>query len=43
MEPLIRQKMNQTMRNNILSDEFWQMIELIVKILEPIVAALKSF
>ena len=31
------------MRNNILSDEFWQMIELIVKILEPIVAALKSF
>ena len=31
------------MRNNILSDEFWQMVDLIINILEPIVVALKSF
>ncbi|CAG8465618.1 3017_t:CDS:1, partial [Funneliformis caledonium] len=43
MDPLIRQKMDQIMRNNILSDEFWQMVDLIINILEPIVVALKSF
>jgi hypothetical protein len=43
IDPLIRQKMDQIMRNNILSDEFWQMVDLIINILEPIVVALKSF
>ncbi|CAG8760189.1 5757_t:CDS:2, partial [Funneliformis caledonium] len=43
IDPLIRQKMDQIMRNNILSNEFWQMVDLIINILEPIVVALKSF
>ena len=35
--------MDKTIRSNMLSEEFWRMLNLIVKILEPIVATLKSF
>jgi Protein of unknown function (DUF 659)/hAT family C-terminal dimerisation region len=43
MDSHIRQKMDQTMRNNILSEEFWKMLDLMIKILEPMVVALKLF
>ena len=43
MDSYIYQKMDKTIRSNVLSEEFWRMLDLVVKILEPIVAALKSF
>ena len=43
MDSYIRQKMDKTIRSNVLSEEFWRMLDLVVKILEPIVAALKLF
>ncbi|CAB4374618.1 unnamed protein product [Rhizophagus irregularis] len=39
----IRQKINREVRNNVLSEEFWEMANLITKFLEPIVVALKLF
>ena len=43
MDSYICQKMDKTIRSNVLSEEFWRMLNLVVKILELIVAALKSF
>ncbi len=43
MDPQIRQKMDKTVRSNMLSEEFWRRLDLIVKILELMVVALTSF
>ncbi|GBC07859.1 hypothetical protein RclHR1_07730012 [Rhizophagus clarus] len=43
MDPKIRQKINREVRNNVLSEEFWEMADLITKILEPMVVILKLF
>ncbi|CAB4484275.1 unnamed protein product [Rhizophagus irregularis] len=43
MDSEIRQKINREVRNNVLSEEFWEMANLITKFLEPMVVALKLF
>jgi hypothetical protein len=43
MDPEIRKKMNSSARNYILSEEFWEKLDVIIKILEPIVIVLKLF
>jgi hAT family C-terminal dimerisation region len=43
MDPEIRQKMNGMVRNYVLSDEFWEMLDLIARFLEPMVVTLKLF
>ncbi|CAB5392228.1 unnamed protein product, partial [Rhizophagus irregularis] len=43
MDSEIRQKINRKVRNNVLSEEFWEMANLITKFLEPMVVALKLF
>ncbi|CAB4460063.1 unnamed protein product [Rhizophagus irregularis] len=43
MDSEIRQKINREVRNNVLSEEFWEMVNLITKFLEPMVVALKLF
>ena len=43
MDTKIRQNMDITLRNYILSDDFWEDLDLAIKIMEPIVVALKSF
>ena len=35
--------MDKTVRNNMLSEEFWERLDLVVKILEPMVIVLKLF
>ncbi|CAB4399311.1 unnamed protein product [Rhizophagus irregularis] len=41
MDSEIYQKINREVRNNVLSEEFWKMANLITKFLEPMVVALK--
>ncbi|RIA80114.1 hypothetical protein C1645_17004 [Glomus cerebriforme] len=43
MDPEIHQKMNGMVRNYVLSDEFWEMLDLIARFLEPMVMTLKLF
>ncbi|CAB4398557.1 unnamed protein product [Rhizophagus irregularis] len=43
MDPDIRKKINNTVRNFVLSENFWDMLDTIIKFLEPIVIALKLF
>jgi hypothetical protein len=43
MDPEVRQKINREVRNNVLSEEFWEIANLITKFLEPMVVALKLF
>ena len=35
--------MDKTVRSNMLSEEFWERLDLVVKILEPMVIILKLF
>ncbi|GBC39217.2 zinc finger BED domain-containing protein 1-like [Rhizophagus irregularis DAOM 181602=DAOM 197198] len=41
MDPDICKKINNTVRNFVLSENFWDMLDTIIKFLEPIVIALK--
>ena len=43
MDEKIRKDMDSTLRIYILSDNFWENLNIITKIMEPIVSALKSF
>ncbi|GBC16120.2 zinc finger BED domain-containing protein 1-like [Rhizophagus irregularis DAOM 181602=DAOM 197198] len=43
MDIRIRQNMDLTLRAHILSDEFWEDLDIITKIMEPMVSALKLF
>ena len=43
MDTRIRQDMDTTLRNHILSDDFWEDLDIAIKIMEPMVIALKSF
>jgi len=43
MDVKIRQNMNLTLRAHILSDDFWEDLNIITKIMEPMVSALKLF
>uniref|UniRef100_U9TPP9 HAT C-terminal dimerisation domain-containing protein n=1 Tax=Rhizophagus irregularis (strain DAOM 181602 / DAOM 197198 / MUCL 43194) TaxID=747089 RepID=U9TPP9_RHIID len=43
MDPDIRKKINNTVRNFVLSENFWDMLDTIIKFLEPMVIALKLF
>ena len=43
MDAEIRRKMDSTVRNYVLSEQFWEMLDLITKFLEPMVVALKLF
>ena len=43
MDTNIRQNMDLNLRNHILSDNFWEDLNVIIKIMEPMVIALKSF
>ena len=43
MDTRIRQNMDNTLRIHILSDDFWEDLDIAIKIMEPIVVALKSF
>jgi hypothetical protein len=43
MDPDIRKKINNTVRNFVLSEDFWDMLNIIIKFLEPMVATLKLF
>ena len=43
MDPGIRQKIDGRVRNYVLSEEFWEMLDLVAKILEPMVVVLKLF
>ena len=40
MDAEIRRKMDSTVRNYVLSEQFWKMLDLITKFLEPMVVAL---
>ena len=43
MDAKIRQDMDSTLRNHLLSDNFWNDLDILVKIMEPMVTALKLF
>ena len=43
MDAEIRRKMDSTVRNYVLSEHFWEMLDLITKFLEPMIVALKLF
>lgn len=43
MDSDIRKKMDSTVRNFVLSEDFWEMLDTIIKFLEPMVVALKLF
>jgi len=43
MDIRIRQNMDSTLRTHILSDDFWEDLDIITKIMEPMVSTLKLF